>query len=824
MQQNTPFKFADILEEYVNRASYTPGQMARLSGIPQATIVNWLEGRVKKPRQRDSLLKLAQILHLNESEASALLQAAGHPSIEELLLLANEKEKKLLSSWSNIVQQRRQAPFQAITDLPYFVGREKELQILRNALLNGRNIAICSLQGMGGVGKTTLAARAAYLLRPHFPDGVLWAQVRNSDTMSILSAFANAYNRDVSPYQDIDSRSQVVRELLAHKRTLIILDDVCDSETARPLLPPSGNCAVIITTRCHNLSVTTGVSRLFVGEFDKSKHESIILFSKILGEEHVQENEQVFSEVADSVGHLPLAVDIVASRLAYEPGWSAADFLKRLQKEKGKLKELSYDDHDVRLSFNLSYQALPAPQQQFFAALGVFGGEDFSIEAVAYITQLPLDEAHDDLRQLYALSLVQEGRFRRYRLHPLLWDYAHHKLEDPATYQRMVYYFITYVNQHETDYEAIDLEYNNIVTALATAVSQQMTSAIIQGSNTLFHYLNLRGLFSQAQHHLNHALIAAQDTDDTINLMLTLRHLGQVARSLGLFEQAQTYIEQALQLEQHQAYPQELSALLTELATIHGLRGNYQQAETCLHQSLPIARQANNAYILAATLKALGIINLKRGRLNEAEDYLQEGLTLAQTIEDQEQTSTMLINLGVLAIERKAYNIAEDYCQRALIIHRQIGKRVGISVSLSNLSNIALLKEEYQQAETYLQEALTLAYEVQDQTTIGILLWRLGRVACQQAQYEIAQTYFEDSLELACEIGHRENEMQNFAELALLACHLNNPIKANNYLQECLQLANQLERPRFREEILNRWHKSCHAHKNGQFAYQIDTV
>lgn len=52
---------------------------------------------------------------------------------------------------------------------------------------------------MAGAGKTTLAAHLAYQLRPHFPDGILWARVDISDPMSILSTFANAYGVDASP-------------------------------------------------------------------------------------------------------------------------------------------------------------------------------------------------------------------------------------------------------------------------------------------------------------------------------------------------------------------------------------------------------------------------------------------------------------------------------------------------------------------------------------------------------------------------------------------------------------------------------------------------
>jgi hypothetical protein len=67
--------------------------------------------------------------------------------------------------------------------------------------------------------------------------------------LTILHQFAEAVGRDVTNYEDVHSRSAVVQELLADKRALIVLDNVSDSEQLEPLLPPSGTCAVLITSR-----------------------------------------------------------------------------------------------------------------------------------------------------------------------------------------------------------------------------------------------------------------------------------------------------------------------------------------------------------------------------------------------------------------------------------------------------------------------------------------------------------------------------------------------------------------------------------------------
>src|SRR5690554_1326250 len=124
-----PFQFADMLGGFVERAGYNASQLARLSGIPQRTLANWLRGQVKRPREVDDLLKVSEALGLSEAEATKLFQAVGYPTIEELVLKNGKgPSAELLSPWTRVVTKRvKTAPFQTVADIPYFVGREQEV-------------------------------------------------------------------------------------------------------------------------------------------------------------------------------------------------------------------------------------------------------------------------------------------------------------------------------------------------------------------------------------------------------------------------------------------------------------------------------------------------------------------------------------------------------------------------------------------------------------------------------------------------------------------------------------------------------------------------
>jgi hypothetical protein len=310
-------------------------------------------------------------------------------------------------------------PFQAISALMTFVGREVELEDLKRNLLNNGHAAICGVHGMAGVGKTSLAAHIAYQLRSHFPDGVLWARLDTSDTLAILGQFADAYGKDVRQHNDIESRAAIVRSLLEKKQALIVLDNAENSAQVRPLLPPTGSrCAVLVTTRHSNLPVLDGWTPLFLEPFGPESDVALKLFEQFLGSEKVVRHRYTFQQIAQLVGYLPLALAIVAGQLRSEPHHSVAGFLETLRQTGARLESLARDDHNVRLSFSLSYNSLPTELQILFDTLGIFGGPDFSTQAVAFITQTELAVAETYLRRLQNRSLIIAGHETRWRLIP----------------------------------------------------------------------------------------------------------------------------------------------------------------------------------------------------------------------------------------------------------------------------------------------------------------------------------------------------------------------------------------------------------------------
>ncbi len=813
------FAFADVLEKYVIRSGYTTGQLAKLSGVPKPTIVNWLQGRVRRPRGLPDLLRLTAVLHLSEPEASELLNSAKQPTINELRATLHQKDDpelgNLLSYWALPAEMPNKdiAPFQVMGDLPHFVGREAEILAVRAAIEEESATTVYSIHGMGGVGKTALAVHLAYLLRPYFPDGVLWARVDNSDTLSILGTFATALGHDVSQYGDVASRSRLLRELLAPRRVLIVLDNVETSAQVQPLLPPTGACVVLVTTRRHDLSVTRGAKRFVLEPFDRGKEESLALFAQILGAERVLAERELFVEIGELLGHLPLAVDVVASRLAFEPGWSTAEFLQRMRQEKQRLSTLAFDDQSVHLSFNSSINLLSADEQRFFASLALFAGDDFADVAAAAAGNLSLDEARVYLRRLFALSLLQQGSvINRYRLHLLLRDfgvqmYATLALDVPLLQRRFVTYFVRFVQESEGDSGAVFLEKENIIAALQQANKLALPTLLLDGVNAFYPFLEAWGLYGLAEEFLQMVADTAV-LPTNLSAQLNLHHnLGRLAQRRGEYIDAQSEFETAVSLARSLDDSEQLSQLLRTLGVLAARRGDYVLADAYYKEGLSLAHELGQGGIVSNFLRGLGVQAYMRGDYARAEMFYEEGLALVGMSDEEAQSKQgsagMMWGLGVLAQENGNVAEAERYFEDALVLVRQLGHPERVVLLLRSLADLEIARQNFHLANTYLDEAYTLAQAIGHRWQVARVLSVWGRVHLFLGETAVAQQSFTQLYELARIMQSQELVAEALFGLAQVTAVLGDIRKAQDYAQQSLDTFTAIGHPKVQD--VNDW-------------------
>lgn len=754
---------AEVLEEFVARSGYTAGQLSKLTGIPKPTIVNWVEGRVRKPRGVEDLLLLALALHLSEEETSRFLTSAGHPPIPNLRITAvstnNNPLIDLLNRFRSKPLVSNSAPFQAYADVPTFVGRQQVIMQIKSVLLSHRSPRFVSIQGMGGVGKTTLAIHLAHLLRPHFEDGVLWANVSNANPEAILYTFAAAFGVEVDHLIDVEIRSQVVRNLLSNQNVLIILDGVEDSEQLIPLLPPLLRGGVIWTTRRRDLAKARHAVQINLTPFDVEAAESLLLFTAVLGDERIKVERPFFEKIAHLLGHLPLAVDIAAARIAYEPGWTAQTFLEQLSQEKGRLDVLRYENQDVALSLMGMFERLAPELQRSFSSLAVFEGYTFTAEAATAVLEKPLDETQMILRRLYGLSLVTLGaegveQQTRYQIHGLIQTYLARRRDDVGIDGRFVDFYLQLAQRHPHNWSLLQQEEPHLHKSLTLASEEQISQLIL----TLYPYWEATGAYEMAQHWLERGYQLCQQQD--VTLLAMMLNLARLHDRLGEYIEAETRYEEALLLGRSLGESLQLSHILRRLGVLASRKSDYVLADAYYKEGIQLSSQLNRGNAVSEFLRGLGVQAYLQGDFSRAEAFYEEGLSLMHlTNEEARQPSGQIgrfWGIGYVALEQGQLDEGLAYIQQALTLAQQIGDRRREVGLLRMMAQLQRQLGDRATAVHSLTKAMMMAREIASRWQEARTLGELAELQLEDKRLIEATSLFEEQFRLGRILGSQE--------------------------------------------------------------------
>ncbi|MEU8384756.1 BTAD domain-containing putative transcriptional regulator [Streptosporangium sp. NPDC048865] len=287
------------------------------------------------------------------------------------------------------------------------IGRNRELEQIRTALESGsRAVAIT---GASGSGKTTLALEAAHSSTELFPDGHLYNAEPGDALPGMLRALGD---RDVPARQD--EQNGRLRTLLASRRILIVVENVTGAAQIRPLLPARRECALIVTSRSSLASLREAVHITLGG---LPVDDAWALLAGSTGAHRLEAEPAATRRVIELCDGLPLALDIVAARLATKPHWNIATLATRLEDPDRILSELHHDDLDIRAALDCGYLTLTPEARALLRKIGYYGNQEISISEVSHLEQVSPAEAEwrvealVDARLLTVSGVGTDGRF-----------------------------------------------------------------------------------------------------------------------------------------------------------------------------------------------------------------------------------------------------------------------------------------------------------------------------------------------------------------------------------------------------------------------------
>ena len=340
-------------------------------------------------------------------------------------------------------------------ELTSFVGRRGELAEVRRLLAGSR---LVTLTGVGGVGKTRLALRAAAGLRRAFRDGVWLVRLDQvQDEALVAQAVAGTLGlQDRAGY----APGAALAEYLAGRQLLLVLDN-CEhlvdaaAKLADLLLRAAAGLRVLATSR-ESLTVTgetvLAVPPLPVPEAGRpltaaelARFPAVGLFAEraaqvVPGFAVTEANAAAVAGICRRLEGLPLAIELAAARL---PVLSAEQIDERLGDRLGLLtrggRTQPARQQTLRASIEWSYELCSRAERLLWARLSVFAGgfELDAAEGICADDRLAADEVLELLTALAGKSIltVAHGQgVARYRLPETLREYGEERLHESGEY------------------------------------------------------------------------------------------------------------------------------------------------------------------------------------------------------------------------------------------------------------------------------------------------------------------------------------------------------------------------------------------------------
>ena len=652
------------------------------------------------------------------------------------------------------------------TNLPVqltsFIGREKEIDAVKNLIAKHR---LVTLTGSGGTGKTRLSLQVAADLLDFFPDGVLFVELAPLSDPAFVpkTVLITLELREEAGHPILETLARYLQA----KKVLLILDN-CEhlveaaAQFADAMLRVCPDLRLLVSSRealgiagekawpVRSLSIPRAGAPPSVE--NASQYEAINLFvdrAKIVSSAFsiTPANVSAVAQICARLDGIPLAIELAAARVKLLKAEQIAERLDdRFRLLTGGSRTALPRQQTLRAMIDWSYDLLPESERVLLRRLSVFAGgwtleaaeqvcsakdeirsqkdEDRSKASLLYPSDFILhpSDVLDPLAQLVNKSLVvvdaDDNAETRYHLLETVRQYAREKLSETgdgmALRDAHLQYFLGLAERAEPELvglqvvewvKRLEADFDNIRTALEWSINDDPQVGLRLASTLVWFW-----------EESNYALDGANWLEQFLTLPET--HSDKILRARALEIQGRLLIFG--NTSRPKAYP-------------------------ALQESLALFQQADDKEGIASSLLYFGVVSFHRGDVAQGKRMVFESLALHRERKDKFGMVKALTHLAE-QVDTNDYKRSLNYFNEALALCREIGYISGMAHILSNMGWQATLHEDYVQAHLWIEESLAVSKQLRRDTITVFNMMNLGHLAFQEGKYAEAQEYYEEYL------------------------------------------------------------------------------
>jgi predicted ATPase/class 3 adenylate cyclase len=638
--------------------------------------------------------------------------------------------------------------------LTSFVGREKEMDEIKQSILAHR---LVTLTGVGGTGKTRLSLQAIADLLDQFRDGVWFVELASvGDPDLVPQTISSCLGIPERPGQTI---LQLLLDYLNTRKILLVLDN-CEhliaacAELVDMLLIRAPSIKIIATSRealgvsgemiwhVPSLSLPEGNQVPTLEQLSQSEAVQLFIERATLVRPQflvTNQNAPAVAQICFRLDGIPLAIELAAARIK---GLSVEQIAARLDDRfrllTGGSRTALPRRRTLQAAIDWSYKLLEEEEMMLLRRLSVFAG-GWTLEAAEQVCAsdgLTSGQILDLLLHLVDKSLVvarTQEIHPRYYLLETIRQYAQGKLDESGEAilmrDRHLEYFCSLTEQvrpHFRDAQQLvwldrfETELDNVRAALTWALDGGSIEAGLHlatnlGVDTGAFWVN-RGHMKEGHEFLEHLLNKSQATGRIDALAAAYFSIAAVEFWLHDFAAALHHVEQSESLwtklgQNYKARTAEATVLKMGVSKI--LNNGYDPLQVCqeYQEILQIFQAVGDRWMMAHILFSIAWELQASGDLMGACQTYEQSRAFFQECGDGLRVSKDNIQLAVIAIQEQRYAEARRLCEESLPFYRQL--RFSLREEpLVLLGVISVRESNHAQAKAWYTECLLFEQEI----------------------------------------------------------------------------------------------------------------
>lgn len=628
----------------------------------------------------------------------------------------------------------------ATVEPPRFFGRERELKELRADIeragldtMAGRKSGrarVLLIAGRPGSGRSALAGELTrrLLATGDYPDGLIRVRLTEPGGVPVpVEHAARELLRGLGvagpPGADADELSEMVREALAVRRALLLLDDAPDAERVDPLLPDNPDCLVIATAQ-GPLTGIPGVRPCTIGGLDAGS--AVELLARAIGQVRITVDPLTAETLAEECGGQPAALVMLGGWLATHPTASVADVTKQLR-ELPDDTEQSTGARPLARAFRLVHDSLPPTAARILRLLSLAPAGLADAHTASALAGCSVSAARTTLDDFVRLGLLRSDGAEQpqYEVPGCLVALLRALLEDrdrPAEIQL--------AGARMLERTVRLLQSCRAVTEPEGSPARRKLAGLPRSLRFPAPEAAAAWLRSRRPALLASARIAVEDGElDT----LARRLVAALVRALAAHEGTEVAAPElyglhglVLAVAERRDLPRERAAALLNLADLDAGTGRTREALARYRAALDAGRAAKDPYATGRAMESVGGAYAELGDFHRASDWYGRALAQRLTQGERADEARLYGRLGTVHTYAGRYGEALRNWRAAAAGYRRLGDLPAQARALSEVARVQEYAGRPQESLQTCREAVQWARRAEDLRLQAALELRLA--------------------------------------------------------------------------------------------------